>query len=420
MKTIISIAVIAAFVTCPFDAHVMAWSVAQTQRKNHLRSSSAVPPITASNGRAYYASLLFATSEIPTPYDDLSSAYDMNLPPSMVGEAVRAALRSDRGICFDFSTNQYSDNGPDGRLVSVVKIHGKGTRSFLNAKFSQSVPKQSVGVSTSLQSLELIRSGLAFETGYLTSKGRIIDRILALAFLNESEDGTDEAFLITSPGNNASNLYNELDKFVFPMDQVTLTDCSSSSQHDVTSVITLACAKLSHAQTSFNNNVVELLGGENAQFQFPSRGVCNHYRTKNADVYILEHTFLSTDVCHGYTLVIQGDGSLSNQIWRHMTDEQNDKGPVGVGSLEYETLRIEAGIPGYGYEMSGDGPKKKQSPTDIDSTNVADNNEEAYFSKANPLELHLQYLVDTEKGCYQGQEGVASMMKNARGSPRIL
>jgi len=36
------------------------------------------------------------------------------------------------------------------------------------------------------------------------------------------------------------------------------------------------------------------------------------------------------------------------------------------------------------------------------------------------MELHLQHLVDTEKGCYQGQEGIASVLKNKRGPPRQL
>lgn len=330
---------------------------------------------------------------------------------------MRAALRSTRGICFDFSNNRYSDNGSKSRLVSVIKIQGKGTRSFLNAKFSQSLPRQPAGDSKVCGSLELVRTGVSYETGFLTSKGRIIDRILALAFLSENgEVDSDEAFLITSPGNSGSSLYDMLAPLVFPMDQVILTDCSSSGSEINTNVLTLACSKLYGAQTSFNNNIAELLGGNNG-FEFPSKGVCNHYRFKGTDIFLLEHAFLSTDACHGYTLVTQGDGSLSNQIWNTMTAYENEDGPVGVGSLEYETLRIEAGIPGYGYEMSGDGPKPKKSDA---GESTGKDMEETYYSKANPLELHLQQLVDTEKGCYQGQEGVASMIKNARGTPRTL
>jgi len=135
----------------------------------------------------------------------------------------------------------------------------------------------------------------------------------------------------------------------------------------------------------------------------------------------MEHTFLSNDICHGYTLLFQDDTTsntnrqtLSDQIWDKLTHENNDKGPVGMGSLEYETLRIEAAIPGYGNEMSGDGQKNNNEQ----GTNSEDDS--SYYTKANPLELHLQSLLDTEKGCYQGQEGVASVLKNKRGPPRQL
>jgi hypothetical protein len=41
-------------------------------------------------------------------------------------------------------------------------------------------------------------------------------------------------------------------------------------------------------------------------------------------------------------------------------------------------------------------------------------------SAASPLELHLDDAVDLDKGCYLGQEGVASVAKNPRGPPRTL
>ena len=317
---------------------------------------------------------------------------------------MRAALRSDRGICFDFSSNRYHNDGSTNREVSVVKVRGEGTRSFLNAKFSQSVP-QATSREDPTPDENLIRSGVAFESGYLSSKGWIIDRILILAFLGNNEETLDEAFLITSPGNSGSNLYDELAPLVFPMDRVELTHMSDAN------VMSLACSTLKDAQTSFNNNILGFLFTQ-ASFSYPSKGICNHYQVDNADVYILENTLLSNHICHGYTIFTHGDdASLSNKIWNHMTAEDNNIGPVGVGALEYETLRIEAGIPGHGYEMMWNGSKKKQ---------IGTMEEEQYYSKANPLELHLQNLIDTEKGCYQGQEGIASMLKNQRGPPRML
>ena len=407
----------------------------------------------------------------------LSSAYDRNIPASMVGEAVRAAVRSDRGICFDFSTDRYAahvdgnDNagstttdvvGTDndnGRLVSVVKMNGQGAKPFINAKFSQSVPTTAntniVGsCNNNLQlsdKTQLVRKGYAFESAYLTSKGRTIDRLSVLAFPSndKGEMSMEDAFLVTSPGNSGSALYNELSPLVFPMDKVKLTDCSSSSPSSSSSssssemnVIILACSTLNDAQTSFNNNILNLLMNDDSysqKFEFPTENVCHHYRvagdetgvgtSTTTDVYMMQHTFLSSEICHGYTLLIEDnnygdDGSINQpklaiQIWDKLTNEQNEKGPVGVGSLEYDTLRVEAGLPGFGTEMTGDGPKKKKMDDESNSVN-SDDDDKKYYAKASPLELHLQPLINTEKGCYQGQEGVASIMKNKRGPPRQL
>mmetsp|Transcript_21835 Transcript_21835/g.42050 ORF Transcript_21835/g.42050 Transcript_21835/m.42050 type:complete len:782 (+) Transcript_21835:73-2418(+) len=410
-------------------------------------------------------------------YSKYSSAYDKNLPPALVGEAVRSALRSDQGICLDFTTERFSsslmtsDEVGVSRLVSVVQVQGKGTHSFLNAKFSQSVPRKHDMVRNAAancgETVQFIRSGHIYETGYLTSKGRIIDRLTVLAFPGRDSGiygDVEEAFLMTSPGNGGGTLFNELSPLVFPMDRVTLVDCTGVDSSDSaisggdcrlkTSVITLACSSLKDAQTSFNKNILNILsGGQKSQkIDFPTRGVCHHYqvRTGNgdyADVYFTEHTFLPMEACRGYTILIREKNSTStrsniaNVIWGNLTDEYNDEGPVGLGTLEYETLRIESGLPGYGFEMTGDGPKKSQMSVEeikkqrsmakegsnttktMEQKNLGQAGErkkDQYFAKANPLELHQQTLVDTEKGCYQGQEGVASMLKNKRGYPRVL
>jgi len=389
---------------------------------------------------------LSATSSPAT--SELSSAYDRNLPAALVGEAVRSALRSDRGICFDFTTDHYADglSGTSGnRLVSVVKMHGDGTRPFINAKFSQFLPNNAgvdAGDGGGVQlspNTELVRKGQTLETAYLTGKGRIIDRLLVLAFSSDTDKSNDEmgdAFLITSPGNSGATLYNELSPLVFPMDKVTLTECSTPTSH----VMTLACSSLENAQLSFKNNVLKLLMKDDSycqEFDFPKEGICHHYRVSSGDsetftdVYLMQHTALSSDICRGYTLLFQESGAnnsgnhptLADQIWNNLTDEHNDKGPVGMGSLEYDTLRVEAGLPGYGNEMTGDGPKKSklQNNDTAEKKNEQDENvDDTYYAKSSPLELHLESLVDTNKGCYQGQEGIASIMKNKRGPPRQL
>ncbi|KAL7549669.1 hypothetical protein ACHAWF_016966 [Thalassiosira exigua] len=415
-----------------------AWSPVAPRRRCRPRSAPAAGNFPLSSSSRSPEPQIHLSPPLP-----LSSAYDPSLPPSLVGEAVRSALRSDRGICLDFSADRYAaaaggggDGGPPrsgstasgARLVSVVGVRGEGATPFVNAKFSRSVPSDGSVVSGGRRRLskttELMRMGHAFETAYLTPKGRIVDRLLVLAFSpgnGEADEGVDDALLIASPGNSGPNLHDDLDRFVFPMDRVALSRCVDAD----TTVITLACSSLRDARTSFDRNVRNLLlDGDSisGDFSYPDEGVCHHYRVSgsspesHADVYLVQHTFLPPEICRGYTLVFRESpsstgASLSGRIWDNLVDERNDRGPVGVGSREYETLRIEAGSPGYGSEMTGDGPKKgKGSYNDGDQ----------FYAKSNPLELHLQRIFDTEKGCYQGQEGVASMLKNPKGPPRQL
>ena len=67
------------------------------------------------------------------------------------------------------------------------------------------------------------------------------------------------------------------------------------------------------------------------------------------------------------------------------------------------------GKPGFGYEMTGH--IKKADDTGENSVII---------TKASPLELDLEHVVDQQKGCYQGQEGVVSLLKNKKGVPRNL
>ena len=98
-----------------------------------------------------------------------------------------------------------------------------------------------------------------------------------------------------------------------------------------------------------------------------------------------------------------GSSSVAGRIWSSLTDPNDQDGPVEIGPLEYETLRIEGGSPGFGFEMTGDRTEGGGS------------------LKASPMELDMGRTVDNEnKGCYLGQEGVAAILKNARGPPRRL
>ena len=114
---------------------------------------------------------------------------------------------------------------------------------------------------------------------------------------------------------------------------------------------------------------------------------------------MLPHAVLPACAGQGYTLILEN--SLGERVWQALTSEENPEGPIGIGALEYETLRIEAGLPAFGAELTGsDKDKSSKAP--------------------GPLELHWQSLLDLDKGCYLGQEGVSSVLKNPRGPPRLL
>jgi len=91
----------------------------------------------------------------------------------------------------------------------------------------------------------------------------------------------------------------------------------------------------------------------------------------------------------GYTLYTAADGL--EPLWKTLITEgsQFNGQPIGWNALE--SLRIEAGIPRYGTELT---------------------------DAVIPLEAELEYAIDFEKGCYIGQEIVARM--KYRGHPNRL
>ena len=214
----------------------------------------------------------------------------------------------------------------------------------------------------------------------LSPKGKVVD-VVGVAL-----ESPTRVFVLTSPGHGSSTLYNRLDPLIFPMDQVSLTKYEPR-------IITVLSSELQHVQNAIAECVLPLVDTE-IQFPPDSASSCTFV---SDDVTILPHAILPKCAGHGYTLVINKP-HLGNIIWEALTGDGNPHGPVGIGPLEYETLRIESGLPGYKSEYGNE--KDNRAP--------------------GPLEVHLAPLLDLEKGCYLGQEGVASVVKNPRGPPRLL
>eukprot|EP00957_Ditylum_brightwellii_P080510 6123754-Ditylum_brightwellii.AAC.1 len=90
---------------------------------------------------------------------------------------------------------------------------------------------------------------------------------------------------------------------------------------------------------------------------FPREEECVHMTVDGTDVLLFCHTFLPSQACVGYTLLLtekSSEQTKANTIWNAMIDESDMDGPIEIGHLEYETLRIEYGKPGYLAEMVGD------------------------------------------------------------------
>lgn len=354
------------------------------------------------------------------PLDELQSSYDVSLPASLRAEAVRASLRSDRGACIDFTSKN------SGRTVGVLKVTGKGTINFLNNKLSNTFNYKNLS-NFEMESNErkIEKSiGTVIRAGLLTSKGRIIDKLLVPLYKSSVSSSEVEAYMITSPGHGSKQLFDRLDPFIFPLDGIKLKDMCSSEKESCTRVLTFVSTSIDVVQKCIIQNVLPVLTscGLN-DISFPSKPEeCTRYLVSDAsnevlELQIMRESFLPENAVVGFTFIITEFknaeiSSVAQNIWMRCISEKNIHGPVELGALEYENLRIESGMPGYGFEMTGAMEKMKSKSADHFSSVRA--------SKASPLELFLHDIVDTNKGCYQGQEGIAALLKNKRGLPQIL
>ncbi|KAL3944367.1 MAG: hypothetical protein SGBAC_001571 [Bacillariaceae sp.] len=313
----------------------------------------------------------------------LSSVYPEGTPAGMRGEAVRSAIRSGRCVGWDLSTEPTLSPG------GVLKITGKGTRTFLNNKLTQSFSETGTSSSSSSSSSSSTSSSSSYqEACLLDPKGRVVDR-LRVAMVDE-----ETAYVLTSPGHTSEDLLNRLDPFVFPLDEITLENVQDSF------LMTLVSVQREDVQEAL---VEQFLPKNGKQFPFPTRSdeaVTWMTYKDDISVVVLPSTGLPPVAAVGYTMIFHGIGAkdLISKEWAHLIGDDNPEGPIGIGGLEYETLRIEAGQPAYGQEI------------DASKDGV----------KASPLELHWQDTINLEKGCYLGQEGIASILKNPRGPPRTL
>jgi folate-binding Fe-S cluster repair protein YgfZ len=355
-----------------------------------------------------------------TNNNNLASAYPDDIPASLSGEAIRSALRS--GRCVGWNLDD------DRRLqVGFVKVTGRGAINVTNGKVTTLVQKE---------------VGSFQETCLLTTKGRMIDRLGIAVFDAET------AYLVTSPGHAASRLCDYLDQFIFPLDQAQVSTIDSFT-------FTLASVQAADVQQCYTDYLIpqlkKLVRGGTTTTLFPAllppSNECrfialNDDNGSSSSLLILPVSGLSPSSGAGYTFAFFNDEqTIGRTVWHYLISNDCAEGPIEAGALEYESLRIEGGQPAFNHEMTGydDETKKKkkkkeQSPTSSsssssndDSSSSTNNSNSATaattVTPASPLELHYggdTLLLDLHKGCYLGQEGIASMVKNPKGPPRLL
>ena len=328
-------------------------------------------------------------------YSRLPSTYPPGTPAGLRGEAVRSALKSGQCIGWNFSSASPFKENPLSN-GGILRVQGKGMLDFLNSKLSQSF----VAPTNNIPSFQ--------EACLLTSKGHVVDR------LRVSIVDSETAFIMTSPGHTSQTLLERFDPYIFPMDQVKLSNLGEACS------FVLASTQWSHVEKAIREHVLPGSGAKViSSSPTPTRlNECSQWEVKEDDgtithVLVMPSTGIPQVAAVGHTLVFYGAGSTGKNsmgltTYDKIVGEDTANGPVGIGPREYETLRIEAGQPAYGKEI---GANKSQK----------DDKEKKNEIKCSPLELHwLSETVNMEKGCYLGQEGVASIYKNPRGPPRTL
>ena len=214
--------------------------------------------------------------------------------------------------------------------------------------------------------VESLTTGQGTYAMLLTHRGKII------ADLNITV--LEDTISIDTASENTESLFNELDKYIIA-DDVELSDVTAE-----TGAIAV------HGPQSAD--LVQSVLGLNGLAALPERHNC--VREADGD---FKHTIVCvrTDSTGeiGWTLYTAAEALAP--LWETLMAEgvRFNVQPIGWNALE--SLRIEAGVPRYGTELT---------------------------DAVIPLEAELEHAIDFEKGCYIGQEIVARM--KYRGHPNRL
>lgn len=202
----------------------------------------------------------------------------------------------------------------------------------------------------STNNFNILKPGQGCDTVFVTSTARTID--LATAYATE-----DAVLLLVSPSRRR-RLLDLLDRYIFPMDRVELTDLTDT---------TVGFSLIGPESTK----LLEKMGvGELENQPYATHKLIDF---AGMQVRVAVGSGLATP---GYTLI--APASDAAKLW----DELVKAGAVPMGDRVWEQLRIEQGRPAVDFELTDD---------------------------YNPLEARLLHTITYDKGCYIGQETIARL-----------
>jgi tRNA-modifying protein YgfZ len=195
--------------------------------------------------------------------------------------------------------------------------------------------------------IQSLKSGQNCNTVFVNSTGRTLDLVTAYIL--------EEAIWIKVSANRRQFLFNWMDRFLFPMDKVDLTDISEQY---------ISVSLVGKQSDDFLQKL---------DFTLPEANHQSLVKFKNISFYIVQGNELNLP---GYTLIIALDQLT---IFQNLLQSQ---GITQISDRVWEHLRITQGRPMPEQELTED---------------------------YNPLEAGLWKAISFEKGCYIGQETIARL-----------
>lgn len=212
----------------------------------------------------------------------------------------------------------------------------------------------------STQKVLPMNKGEGTATILTTDIGRIIDRLLLYA--------TGSTIYALTSENNSEAIIRYLMRFVFFQDDFHMQDISSDT---VIFGVYGPEARQKVVAAGFPDEELPLHHWRQAQF---------------GDVTAYLHR---TDSIHGGGYFVMGEEKDREALWQRLLDT----GLVVATAAAFDYLRIEAGLPRFGHELTGD-----------------------YI----PLEANLWADVSFNKGCYIGQEIIARMESRGKLAKKLV